>query len=194
MSQIAQSGSMLRLFVALDVPDQVRRNILAAQKLLIAAHSAVVSWPRPEGIHLTLKFLGDISAYRVIDITTALDRAASEVRPFKLKTTIAGGFPNLNRPRVIWWGVDGGNALMNLQLLIEEYLVDAGFDREEKGFHPHLTVGRVKQLKPGSELPQKFVEIQFDPIEWVCHELLLMSSVLKPTGAEYKVVNRSILS
>lgn len=180
-------GAMVRTFVALEVPEEVRRIVAEAQRYLAKVGGAGVSWPKPEGIHLTLRFLGDVAQDRIDEVVSEVDRAAAASPPLSLTARGMGGFPDLRRPRVVWIGVEGGEELMRLQADISRALAQFGGEERER-FHPHLTVGRVKYLKPGSRLPQAAAEYQPPSASWTAREVAVMSSRLTPTGAIYSAL------
>ncbi len=187
-------STLVRTFIAIDVPQSVKNEIQLVQNHLRNIQGARVTWARPEGIHLTLKFLGDVERNRITDVIEAVSGSARVSGELSLRTTISGGFPNLGKPRVLWIGVDGGNELISLQGAIDRELTDIGFPAEKKRFHPHLTVGRIKMLERNSMLPDKYGEYEFPAVEWTGEEILVMSSVLRPTGAEYSALGSCRLS
>ena len=167
--------------------------ILEAQEHLIGIRGARVGWIRLEGIHLTLKFLGDVERTHLTEVIDCVKMCAASVRPIELATTETGGFPSLSRPRVLWLGIDGGPPLLRLQTDIEQGLAIVGYPPEQKRFHPHLTIGRVKSMAPGCGLVEQFRSLQFPRVFWVSGEVWVMSSVLKPQGAEYGVLATAAL-
>jgi len=178
----------LRTFIALEVPEDVKRTIREIQDQLRRIPGARVSWVRSEGVHLTLKFLGDVELSLIPSIEEAVKDCASKVISFKLTTGEAGGFPNLRRPRVLWIGIDIPSQLLKLQRDIERSLANLGFPAEGKKFHPHLTVGRVKSINRDCPLPDNFTKIEFPQNVWEINDVRVISSILKPEGAEYKVI------
>jgi RNA 2',3'-cyclic 3'-phosphodiesterase len=138
----------IRSFLAIDPPEEVLREIGRIQDRLKKIIHGDVRWVRPEGIHLTLKFFGDISENAVADISAVAGKAAAAVGTFELAIGGAGVFPDMNRPRVIWLGMNGDVArLVTFQKELERALLEIGFPREERPFRPHLTLGRIKSPK-----------------------------------------------
>src|SRR5436190_6988976 len=134
---------MLRLFVAIRVPAQVQRALAAEQRLL-SGTGADLRWVRPESIHLTLVFLGNVAEEREPAIEEALQATAVEVPPFHLALRGLGTYPPRGRPRVLWAGLAGGlDALHALQQGIDRRLRQANFTLEERAFRPHVTLGRA---------------------------------------------------
>lgn len=181
-------NTTIRTFIAIDVPRSVKDEIKLVQQSLKNIPGSRVTWTKPAGIHLTLKFLGDVDKDRISDLIDAVSQGIAGSEELSLRTTESGGFPNLGKPRVLWVGVDGGKELISAQSGIDRCLAKLGFPREKKRFHPHLTVGRVKSLDRSSELPGKYRELEFPPFEWTAGEVLVMSSLLRPSGAEYSVL------
>jgi 2'-5' RNA ligase len=148
---------------------------------------ADAGWTKPEGIHLTLKFLGEVLEAKIDEIKNALAQAAGATSRFRLEIAGAGAFPNPKNPRVVWLGVLGDiDKLAMLQSSVEELLTAMGFDREERAFSPHLTLGRIKYLRPQYSWQKAIDSIKdirlaaFD----VDH-VSLMKSDLIPSGAVY---------
>lgn len=196
----------LRTFVALSLSPEVRRAIEALQDQLkrrIAARrlpAGVVRWVDPEIIHLTLHFLGDILPERGGPITTALTVVARNIPHFEFQCGGLGVFPSLNRPQVIWVGVqDPTSWLMLLHEAVEEALASLGFQPEQRRFSPHLTLGRIQRNALHSDIRavgEIVAEAQAASPENAPHlsstlgsvkatRLIFFQSVLKPTGPEY---------
>jgi 2'-5' RNA ligase len=138
----------IRSFLALDPPEEILREIGRVQDRLRKLIHGDVRWARPESIHLTLKFFGDIPERDVANISAVAGKAAAEVGPFDLTIGGAGVFPDPHRPRIIWLGMSGDVArLVTFQQGMELALREIGFAREERPFRPHLTLGRIKTPK-----------------------------------------------
>ena len=157
-------------------------------------YRADVRWVAVSSIHLTLKFLGEVNPEIIPKLTESLDDAVKTHRSINLRLHGLGGFPNLRNPRVIWCGIDGetGN-LEQLQQRVEAACVPFGFAPEDRRFHPHLTLGRVKSksnlqplldyIKIGSDLESRFKAECFN----------VYKSTLRPQGAVYSVIKTIIL-
>lgn len=175
----------LRTFICIELSEKVRERIAELQQQLKPLGSGV-SWTRPEGIHLTLKFLGDIESARVADIAGAVERAAQGVDPFRITVAGTGGFPNLSRPRVLWVGIESSaSALFVVQSQIEIELARLGYPREERRFSPHLTLGRVKSPEAVREICRELQQRSFAPVTFTAGSIIIMRSDLKPDGALY---------
>jgi RNA 2',3'-cyclic 3'-phosphodiesterase len=134
----------MRLFVAADLPPDLRRSIGGLQDAL-KGMPLPVRWVRPEGIHLTLKFLGEVAESRLEEVRTVLARAGAGLRPFRLETGRAVPFPARGAPRLFWIEMHGDVvAAQRLASAIDAATAGIGVPRETREFRPHLTLGRVK--------------------------------------------------
>jgi RNA 2',3'-cyclic 3'-phosphodiesterase len=151
-----------------------------------------VKWVRPENIHLSLKFLGDVEEAREPELREALRRAAgarSEPRPLTLQITGFGVFPDYHRPRVVWAGVTPEPGLELLQHAVEQAFAPLGFPTEARAFRPHVTLGRAaRDARPGDfrGLEEILAGTDFDATVTVA-EVDLMQSTLQPSGPVYQV-------
>ena len=175
----------MRTFVAIELPDEVKRGISQVQEELKRA-GGDAAWTRPEGIHLTLKFLGDVPDAKVPDILDALAVARGAGR-LRIEVAGAGAFPNVKAPRVLWLGLAGDiDRLSLLQKTVEEEMVRRGFEPEDRKFAPHLTLARIKYLRPRFSWQQAIEGmggIHLGSFEVTA--VSLMKSELQRTGAVY---------
>lgn len=176
----------LRTFVAIELPRQLAACLGRIQDQL-RGHRFNVRWVRPENIHLTLKFLGDTPAADLTALVEALAEAVRGHPPLGLFLKGFGAFPGLDRPRVVWVGIDGQIAeLQALQRAVEGGLGAIGFPSGNRPFRGHLTLGRVKgrvageRLRSVAETLQTFVSERF-----AVDRIVLLRSELNPTGAVY---------
>jgi RNA 2',3'-cyclic 3'-phosphodiesterase len=175
----------MRLFIALDLPDAVRRALadLIAQ---LKPESPSAHWVRPESMHLTLKFLGETDPQKLDSIRATLAKIHS-VRPIELHFCALGFFPNELKPRVLWTAVEASANLFELAAAIEETLEPLGFPRESHGFVPHLTLARINSAKGIENLVRAADALKsYDFGSTQETEFHLFESVLKRSGAEYK--------
>jgi len=182
---------MIRTFIAIDLPEATRQGLAAVREQLKQSRAGV-RWVKPDSIHLTLKFLGNISPAQVEDIAAA---AAQEVRdepPITLGAAGLGAFPSRRKPRVIWIGMEGEvQRLTRLQARVENALEPLGFVREKRVFRPHLTIGRVKdhrRLQAPIDAMTTLELPEFDSFDVT--EIILYKSDLRPTGAIYTKLHR----
>jgi len=186
---------MIRSFIAIELPDATREAIAVVQERLKQSRAAV-RWAKPAGIHLTLKFLGNILPAQVDDIAAAVELLVRDEPPITLCAGGLGGFPSPRKPRVIWVGLRGEiERLANIQAGLEKALEPLGFAREGRGFRPHLTIGRVKdrhRLQPLIEAMSTLELPEFNSFD--ADEIILYKSDLRPTGAIYTKLHRMPLA
>lgn len=182
---------MLRVFVAIETPEAIYLRLAAqVEQFKRRIPTGVVRWLGLEGIHLTLKFLGDVSPGKVDQIVILLERIARQYTPFEVDVGDLGCFPNTHRPRVLWIGVqDPSGTLNDLQKSLEDGFESIGFKREARSFHPHLTFGRVKRRAGRSAVQSLSKTLKGERIgnigRFQVNEICLIRSDLKPTGAFY---------
>ena len=143
----------IRAFVAIELPGNVRRELERIQGSLkgkgVPHH---VRWVKPEGIHLTLKFLGNVPAGSITEIVRVVTQGSEGIKPFTISFGGLGCFPSSSRPSVIWVGVEGDTGtLMRLQTAVEDSLSALGYPAEKRRYTPHLTLGRVARDVAASE-------------------------------------------
>jgi len=179
-------GEKLRAFIAISLPEPVLQGIVTAQETLKRS-GLKIRWVRKEGIHLTLKFLGDIDRDSVEKISEAMERATGAFSPFTLWAEGIGVFPNLKRPRVAWVGLSGEvEVLSALQRDLESQLSGLGFPKEKRPFKGHLTLGRVKGRLEGIKLQEAVEDLgDFRKESFAAQSLVLFQSELRPDGAVY---------
>ena len=183
----------MRIFIALNLPEELRDYVLKGQETLAAADFSV-KWVERKNLHLTLEFLGEIEAFRLPRVEKAVSQAAKEEKPFSLFLQGAGVFPNLKRPRVLWGDIKGEVInLKNLQRKIHLNLMEEGLDLEKREFAPHLTIGRVRHPKPlphseSQKLQQLLADTFTEPSPfWQVNKVDIMQSILRREGPEYIV-------
>jgi 2'-5' RNA ligase len=185
-------GDTIRVFIALDIPPEAKQALADAIRRLQAAIPYGVRWVDPAGIHLTLKFLGNVNVALVEDIFRAMQSAAQGFQGggFHLQLAGLGFFPNERQPRVLWAGIEGDlDALKSLQAKVDEATFQLGFAREKRPFNPHLTLGRVRDGVSASirrQVSAAFATTALEPGNpWEVKEAHLIRSTLTPGGAIY---------
>jgi RNA 2',3'-cyclic 3'-phosphodiesterase len=177
---------LIRSFLAIELPKSILKEIEEVQGDLKSTH-ADVRWVNPEKIHLTLKFFGNIEESRIDPIFKSIEEVIRNTLPFSLKVRGVGAFPNLRNPRVIWMGlIDGKEVLASFQRQIDTQLEKIGFQPEDRSFHPHLTLGRMKSSRGKEELVgkiEKHKEEEFGVLQ--VERLVFFKSDLRPTGPIY---------
>ncbi len=182
-----------RLFAAIELSEPVRERVAqVAQTLARAGWRA--TWVDSQGSHLTLKFYGNVARDRIPALSQALRRAASGSEPFMLQVAGAGVFPNPRRPRVLWLGLDADlDALARLQREVERLSADLGYLPEERDYHPHVTVARIRPEDLGTitEVERHLAEIaELPPLPCPVERVTLFRSQLRRGGAVYSVVEQ----
>lgn len=177
---------MMRLFAAIDLPERIAEQLAQVQaELQSKLPERAVRWVRPQNIHLTLKFIGEVPAKTAQGYAQAVEAAANEVSAFLVEVSDFGCFPNPQRPRVLWVGVkEPTGQLDQLQAKLEDHMSKLGIDRERRPYKPHLTIGRVKQSsRELADLLRSYRPGSLGSFE--AAELCLFRSELKSTGAVY---------
>lgn len=178
----------MRLFVAIDPPEAVRRLIHDGTEQLRES-DLPARWVGTDQLHLTLKFLGEIREPRVEEMKEALCEAASGCSPFEVRLEGVGAFPSLRRPRVIWLGIEATLPLRALKHDIEHAYAQVGIGRESRAFHPHLTLGRTRDRAQAGEFRE--LERLAGSVEvhggFEIREIHLVRSRLGPEGARYSL-------
>src|SRR5215813_1474257 len=176
---------VIRAFICIDVSASIKARLAALQDELRKLN-AQVSWVKPENIHLTLKFLGDVSHSELPKIIEAVRRVIGSCSPFEVEVEGAGCFPSPRKPNVLWVGFANlPPALITLQKAFEDELERVGFAREEKSFKPHLTIGRIRQPRNAQRLAEELLKRGFPAEGFQADEIILMRSDLTPRGAIY---------
>jgi 2'-5' RNA ligase len=177
---------MIRAFVALELPQTARRALADLQGRLKQERLAV-RWVRPEGIHLTLKFLGEVPVEQVDAIGQAVNGAIQGQHALELGIKGLGVFPGVRKARVIWAGLTGETAaLLDLQEKVAAALEPVGFPRDRRRFKAHLTLGRFKKSPPPPELAALLERgSDYAPCELPLSRVVIYRSELRPQGARY---------
>lgn len=181
-----------RVFLALAPPMGIRKQIGTVQTRLRQQWRGGVRWVHLRDIHLTLKFLGGITAREIATVCATVREITATAAPLALEVCRLGAFPNVKKPRVLWLGFHGDIApLMQLQRVIDERLASCGFEIEERPFRPHLTVARLKTPRTLSGLEDVVEQgAEFTAGRFTARELTLMKSELTPRGAVYTALAR----
>ncbi|MBN1351281.1 RNA 2',3'-cyclic phosphodiesterase [candidate division KSB1 bacterium] len=175
----------LRIFIAIAIPAEIKTRIDDLQSALKGFRSRI-SWTKPDNVHLTLKFLGDVEKQSIEAVSAAIDSACTGAAPFELSVQGTGAFPNSRAPRVLWVGFEGElEKLFDLQKHVERELAAIGLPEETRKFSAHLTIGRVKSLSGIQPVMQTLAASVFDGGKFVVNQVDVMQSVLHRDGAIY---------
>ncbi len=180
----------IRAFIAIELPGELKLMLKTLEQKLKTPQSRCAKWVDPSSIHLTLKFLGNVSPKLIDDIKKVLEAEVRKSQPFTLQTAQTGCFPNARRPRVFWIGLDGDlEKLLEVQSRVDESMGRLGFPRESRPFTAHLTLARLREdcsveerssfakLVEGSRLEANF--------SMRVNSISLVRSQLRPEGALY---------
>ena len=184
----------IRTFIALELPATVISLLRNVQQDLRQLNLRA-RWVRPENIHLTLKFLGDINPGDIDAISTAMTAAANGFSPLALAVNGIGVFPTVKRPRVIWVGLGGDiRAVLDLQRRLVAELAGVGVAKDKRSFKAHLTLGRIKQ-PPGADLIRQMMTVYatLSSDEFSCDQVILFKSDLTSSGAVYTKLKQTNL-
>jgi 2'-5' RNA ligase len=181
----------IRTFIAVELDRGIRDGLGRLQaRLGKQVPPRSVRWVQPDGIHLTLKFLGDTPLDRVDQIKEALTQAAAEAAPFAFSVQDLGCFPNARQPRVIWVGLQElAGILTRLRDAVESHVAPLGFPTEKRPFSPHLTLGRVQRYASTSEVGEIGNLVAATVVgligQMTATTVCFIRSDLKPNGAVY---------
>ncbi|HKP46877.1 MAG TPA: RNA 2',3'-cyclic phosphodiesterase [Pyrinomonadaceae bacterium] len=181
-----------RVFCAIELPAVVREAIADfSSKLRGSIPDVRASWIRAHNIHLTLKFLGNISPARVSTLSTAAERTVNRSSSFEIHVEGTGSFPPHGAPRVLWIGLsDSDDQLRRMQKILDEECCKVGFEKDSRVFNPHLTIARVRSREGASKLAKLHRELTFGPLLLSVTELVVIRSELSSAGSRYTVLSR----
>ncbi|MBI5048749.1 MAG: RNA 2',3'-cyclic phosphodiesterase [Deltaproteobacteria bacterium] len=181
-----EEDKIIRAFIAIELPAKISEELNRVQKELKDGVNKV-TWIKTGNVHLTIKFLGDIEAKKVNSIEQVLESVACKSHVFNITIKRTGVFPSMDSPRIIWVGVEENGAnLAQLYNNLEDSLTTLGFEKEERTFKPHLTMGRIKFLKDKKLLKQRLEKnADINLGQFAVDSLYLFESKLTPEGAVY---------
>ena len=193
---MADSEKNIRAFLAIDPPEDILQAMSRLQEKLKREISGRISWTKPQGQHLTLKFFGDISTEDVKNICSAVQKRIVSESNLNLKVETLGVFPDPRRPRVIWCGVScEAEKLTTLQKKLDSDFANIGFPSEERPFRAHLTLARIKDSRDLTGMNEALTKYSaFAAGEFNCKELILFQSKFSPQGATYTKLAEFVLS
>jgi len=181
---------MIRAFIGIDTPASLRNTIADLQRDLHVS-SVHVRWEKPENFHITMKFLGDTTRSVLEEIAEALKEEVARVPVLTFRADTVGAFPSRSRPRVIWLGSSTvPDEIFSLQRTIEQAAVKFGFEPEQRRFHPHVTLGRVKDRDGLEDLISTLKQCTFTSFSMTLEAVSLKQSTLTPEGATHSELFR----
>jgi 2'-5' RNA ligase len=174
--------STMRLFIAVEIPEQVKQVLLAAQEQLKLEGRMT----KTKEFHLTLKFLGEVPEEKLEPLKQSLETI--KFSPFNLELDAIGAFPKKHNPRVVWAGLTPHEEINNLQKQIDKATQSLGFEQDSK-FHPHLTLARIKFCNNKKEFAGLLDSIKLQPAEFKIDSFKLIKSTLTPQGPIYETLH-----
>ena len=182
--------SVIRAFIAIELPEELQQQLdIVSAHLMSKMENLPVRWVPAKNIHLTLKFLGDVSTSSLDVLTKLIESETGEYRTFEISVGGLGAFPNDKRPRVIWIGIEAPPELLAVQRAIEIETGRLGYSSDQRPFTPHLTLGRVPRNANPQDVRGISKELMKESVGFLgaarVHEIHLFKSELRPSGAIY---------
>ena len=182
----------MRAFIAIQLPPGIKDALAGLQRKL-KTKEIQISWVKPQNLHLTLKFLGNIQPVKLIEIEATLEGIIKNSAGFRIQLETLGAFPSVRAGRIIWVGARRvAPELKTLAGLIETGLEKTGIPKEKRAFSAHITIGRIKRIPPGFNLQDIFDKAGNLPgaLGWElnCQKVVLYESRLSPGGADYREI------
>ena len=175
---------LIRTFIAIEIPENIKENILQAIEPVKTSYPKV-SWTKTTAYHFTLKFLGDVEENMIKLISEKIEKITKNFTPFEINVEGVGVFPNIRAPKILWAGLYmPDNTLFDLQTKMETVLYELNFAKEKRKFKPHLTLGRVKH-RMSPEFADDLFKCSLPKQTFTADKIIVMKSDLKPAGAVY---------
>lgn len=189
----ATPAENVRVFVSVGLSAEARESLTDAVERIRADIPGGIQWAKPDGMHITLKFLGNIPSAKVSPLLECVGEVACANRGFGLKLIGLGMFPNRRKPRVLWAGVGGDlDALSSLQQAAEDAINGLGYPPEQRPFRPHITLGRPRRSVSDAQLARIGAVVSGlappQPVDWQVDSVDVMRSELHPSGARYTLL------
>lgn len=188
----------MRTFIAIELPKAIRESLNSLQEQLKTS-GAEVKWVEPQNIHLTLRFLGEANDKKLDMVIRALEETAKDRNSFYIRLSSIGAFPKINFPRIIWVGIDKGEAeAAEIARALEKEIAKVGIPPEDRPFSSHITIGRVKSSLNRSRLIDNLTTLgsglfgQENP-EFLVTKITLFKSTLTPRGPIYEILKEAHL-
>jgi 2'-5' RNA ligase len=188
----------MRAFIAIELPEEIRVALSQLQEQLKKA-GADVKWVKPQNIHLTLKFLGEIDAASSSKISRILQDITRDKNSFQLRISSIGAFPKINSPRVLWLGIDKGDSeSKKIVKELEENIAKIGIPQENRPFSSHITIGRTRSASNRDKLVQNLENLAGnfgklkENLEFSVKKITFFKSTLTPSGPIYEVLKEAL--
>ncbi|MBN1870704.1 MAG: RNA 2',3'-cyclic phosphodiesterase [Candidatus Omnitrophica bacterium] len=185
----------IRTFIAIPLNTEIQQAISRVQERL-KKHDCSIKWVKPENIHLTLKFLGDVELEKIDTIKQKLESLFKGIGPVKLEMTQLDAFPSINHPKILWIGLKDDEQKISRQVsVLEDELGKLGFKKEERPFSPHVTIGRIRSPRNIQALSEAMSEYSFPAgLKQVIDCIILYKSTLTSQGPIYESLHETKLS
>ncbi|MFH1395681.1 MAG: RNA 2',3'-cyclic phosphodiesterase [Candidatus Omnitrophota bacterium] len=178
----------IRTFIAVELSDEAKAELSRIQSVF-QKNPDNIKWVKPDNIHLTLKFLGNIQENKSEEIENVLKKAVLGIAPFEIVLHGLGVFPGENVPRVLWVGIkDGAKQLTDIADKIETLLAEKGFPKEKRNFSAHLTLGRIKHIKNRTLFKNLLNSVIVKQVSVHVGRIVLFKSKLSSEGALHEVL------
>ncbi len=181
-----ERAKMIRAFISVEIPDEIKGALQDIQQAFRESRDRI-TWVRPQGMHITLKFLGDIEEGSIPEIGARMQKAGDNIEPFVIHLLGAGVFPGMKKPRVLWAGIrEGAEDLKKIQEDLDSRLEDLGFPISIRPFSPHITIGRIKDIRDPrwfAAQMEKHGDTEIGSMR--AESIHLFESRLRPDGAVY---------
>ena len=181
----------IRAFIAIPLDPKIQHSIERMQDHLKKSNNDI-KWVKPENIHITLKFLGDIDTKQINSIKQILSNCTHNTRPFKVELSQLGAFPNIDRPRTLWVGLkDSKQRLNQISMSLEKTLGKIGFQTDQKPFSSHITIGRIRSSKNIDALSKSMSSYQIsENCTQTISKIILFQSTLCSEGPIYQSLHQ----
>jgi 2'-5' RNA ligase len=183
---------MKRIFTAIDISDETRKEAATYIENLRSEFPQLrVGWEKPEKLHLTLKFLGDIDEKQLNSLIEAVKNTAEQISNFQLQISDTGVFPSTRNARILWLGLKNETGeLQSLNKILETECEKIGFAKEKRDFKPHLTIARLREPHKSKEIVDRHLDSEFEVVEFTVSEITIYESRLQKSGSIYSVISR----
>jgi 2'-5' RNA ligase len=182
----------VRTFIAIEISQEARVRVVEhINHLRREVPNVRASWSREDNLHLTLKFLGNVPVSQISAVSQAAAAAAAAIEPFELTIGGCGWFPPHGKPKVLWIGIDDPDSrLRELQDALQARCAEAGFQRDERAFHPHLTIARLRSPAGSRHLAETHKAHGFPSQRLTVSELVVFRSELLRDGSKHTAISR----
>lgn len=177
---------MIRLFIALEIPDEIISAVLLERDKSLGSENNI-RWEKKDKLHITLKFLGDTEESLVADLSLGLEKIVNRNRPIEISVNKFGVFRRGGEPKILWVGMNENNQLSKIVDEIEESFCKFGYPKEERKFKPHVTLLRFRGYEDSDRI-LKLLDVKLPNLSFNADKISLIKSELKQTGSVYTTI------